>query len=61
MLGKVGEAQFAMLSMGEEMLGWIREKMATQESTLGSGKFFAFYLTIARNSASAYSGLCIPG
>jgi hypothetical protein len=24
------------------MLGWIREKMATQESALGGGRFFAF-------------------
>jgi hypothetical protein len=24
----------------KEMLGWIREKMATQESTLGGGRFF---------------------
>jgi hypothetical protein len=27
---------------GKEMLDWIREKLATQESALGGSKFFAF-------------------
>jgi hypothetical protein len=27
---------------GKEMLGWICEKMATQESALGGDMFFAF-------------------
>jgi hypothetical protein len=44
---------------GKKMLGWIREKMATQESTLGSGKFFASGSTLARNSALAYNDPCV--
>jgi hypothetical protein len=31
------------------MLGWIREKMAIQESTLGGGRFSAFDSTVAQN------------
>jgi hypothetical protein len=33
----------------KEMLGWIREKMATQKSTPGGGMFFAFDSTVTRN------------
>jgi hypothetical protein len=41
------------------MLGWIREKMAIQESTLGGGRFFTFDPTAVGNGASTYIGSCI--
>jgi hypothetical protein len=39
---------------GKEMLGWIREKMATQESTQGGGRFFAPDLIVVRNGPSRF-------
>ncbi len=45
----------------KEMLGWIREKMATQESAPGGGRFFVFGSIATRNSASACSDPCAPG
>jgi hypothetical protein len=44
---------------GKEMLGWICEKMTTQESTLGGGKFSTSGSTIAGNYASTCNDLCI--
>jgi hypothetical protein len=55
-LGKAWEALFTML--GKEMLGWIYEKMAIQESAPGGGRFFASGSIVAKNSASACSSLC---
>jgi hypothetical protein len=46
---------------GKEMLGWICEKMATQESTSGDGMFSAFGSTVAGNGASACRDLCTLG
>jgi hypothetical protein len=43
------------------MLGWICEKMAIQESTLGGGNFFASGSTIVGNGVSTYSDLCALG
>jgi hypothetical protein len=43
------------------MLGWICEKMATQESTLGGGRFSAFGSILVGNGTSAYNGPCIIG
>jgi hypothetical protein len=43
------------------MLGWIREKMATQESAPGGGRFFAFGSIAVGNGAFACSGPCVPG
>ncbi len=37
------------------MLGWIREKMATQESALGGGRFFASDSIVVRNGPSRFS------
>jgi len=45
---------------GKEMLGWIREKMATQESTPRGGRFFPFDSTIAKNNALACNDPCVP-
>jgi hypothetical protein len=45
----------------KEMMGSIREKMATQESAPRGGKFSAFGSTTAGNGALAYSGPCIGG
>jgi len=45
---------------GKEMLGWIREKMATQELALGGGNF-ASGSTAVRNDASTYNGPCVAG
>jgi hypothetical protein len=39
---------------GKEMLGWIREKMATQESVRRSGKFFAPDSIVVRNGPSKF-------
>jgi hypothetical protein len=44
-LGKAWEAQFVMLVAGRN-LGEIHEKLSTQESALGGGRFFAFGLTV---------------
>jgi hypothetical protein len=46
---------------GKEILGLIREKMATQESVPRSGKFFAFGSIVIGNSALAYSDPCALG
>jgi hypothetical protein len=46
---------------GKEMLGWIREKMVIQKSTLGGGRFFASGPTAIGDGASAYNGLYIAG
>jgi hypothetical protein len=45
---------------GKEMLGWIREKMATQESTPSGGRFFAFGSTVVGNGASTCNNPCAP-
>jgi hypothetical protein len=45
----------------KEMLGGIREKMATQESALGGGMFFAFGSTVTGNDALACNDPCAPG
>ncbi len=36
------------------MLGWIREKMATQESNRGGGMFFAPDSIVVRNGPSMF-------
>jgi hypothetical protein len=46
---------------GKEMLGWICEKMAIQESALGGGKFSTFGSTAAGNGASTCNNPCTPG
>jgi hypothetical protein len=38
----------------KKMLGWIREKMATQESTPRGGKFSASDLIVVRNGPSRF-------
>ncbi len=43
------------------MLGWIREKMATQESAPKGGRFFASNSTITGNGTSTCSDLCVLG
>jgi len=45
----------------KEMLGWIREKIATQESTLRGGNFSASSSIVVGNDISTYSGPCIVG
>jgi len=45
---------------GKEMLGWIREKMATPESALRGGRFSASYSIIAGNDTSACNDPCVP-
>jgi hypothetical protein len=45
---------------GKEMLGWIRERMATQESTPGGGRFSTSGSTVVGNDASASSNPCAP-
>jgi hypothetical protein len=45
----------------KEMLGWICEKMATQESAPRGGRFSTFGLIAVRNGASTCSGLCVVG
>jgi len=45
----------------KEMLGWIREKMATQESALRGGRFFASGSIVIGNGASACNNPCIIG
>jgi len=40
------------------MLGWIHEKMATQESALGGAKFFASSSTAVGNGALACNDPC---
>ncbi len=43
------------------MLGYFREKMATQESAPGGGRFFAFGLIVAGNNALICSDSCALG
>jgi len=43
------------------MLGWIHEKMATQESALGGGRFSTSSLIVVENGTSACSGMCTIG
>jgi hypothetical protein len=43
------------------MLDWICEKMATQESALGGGRFFAFGSIVAGNGTSAGNDLYALG
>jgi hypothetical protein len=43
------------------MLGWIHEKMATQKSALGGGRFLAFGLIVIENGASSCSNSCTLG
>jgi hypothetical protein len=45
----------------KEMLGWIHEKMVSQESTPRGGRFSASGLTVVGNIASACNGLCVAG
>ncbi len=45
---------------GKEMLGWIREKMATPKSAPGSGRFSAFGSITARNNILACNNPCTP-
>jgi len=46
---------------GKKMLGWIREKMAIQESALGGGRFFASSSIVVGNGTSTCSDSCIIG
>ncbi len=41
-------------------MGWIYEKMTTQESTLGGGRFFASGSIVIGNGVSTCSDPCIP-
>jgi hypothetical protein len=43
------------------MLGWIHEKMATQKSTLGGGKFYTSGSTAVENNALACNDPCALG
>jgi hypothetical protein len=43
----------------KNMLGWICEKMATQELALGGGKFSTSDSTVVENGASTYSDPCV--
>jgi len=45
----------------KEMLGWIREKMATQTSALRGGRFSTFGSTDAGNGASTCNHPCTLG
>jgi hypothetical protein len=42
----------------KEMLGWIREKMATQESMLRGGRFSASGSIVIGSGASTCNDLC---
>jgi len=44
----------------KEMLGWIREKMATPESAPKGGRFFASGSITVENDTSACNDPCIP-
>ncbi len=46
---------------GKELLGWICERMATQDLAPRGGKFLAFGLAIAGNNILACSGPCVAG
>jgi hypothetical protein len=41
-------------SYGKKMLGWIREKMVTQESALGGGRFSVSDSIVVRNGPSKF-------
>jgi hypothetical protein len=56
----LGNAQEAYAYYGKKMLGWIREKMATQELAPGGGRFFASNSTVVGNNALACSDSCVP-
>jgi hypothetical protein len=43
----------------KKMLGWIHEKMATQESTPGGGRFSTFDSMVVENGTSTCNGSCI--
>jgi len=43
---------------GKEMLGWIHEKMATQELAPGGGRFSTSSLTAVGNGTLTCSDLC---
>jgi hypothetical protein len=45
----------------KEMLGWICEKMVTQELAPRGDKFFASNPTVVGNMASTCSGSCVAG
>jgi len=45
---------------GKEMLGWIREKMATPELAPRGGRFFAFGSITTGNDTSTCSDPCAP-
>jgi len=45
----------------KEMLGWIHEKMATQELAPKGGEFSTFDPIAIRNDALTCSGPCIVG
>jgi hypothetical protein len=45
----------------KKMLGWIREKMVTQKSTLRGGRFFTSDPTAVGNGASTCNGMYIAG
>jgi len=45
---------------GKEMLGWIREKMATPESAPRGGKFSASGSITVGNDTSACNNPCTP-
>jgi hypothetical protein len=42
------------------MLGWIREKMDTQKSALGCGRFSTSSSTVVGNGVSTCSDSCAP-
>jgi len=46
---------------GKEMLGWIHEKMAIQESAPRGGRFFTSGSIVVGNDVLACSGPCIIG
>jgi hypothetical protein len=46
---------------GKEMLGSIREKMATQKLALGGDMFFASDSTAVGNDTSVCNSLCVAG
>jgi hypothetical protein len=46
---------------GKKMLGWIHEKMATQELAPKGGRFSTYGSTTTKSGALACSDLCAPG
>jgi hypothetical protein len=45
----------------KKLLGWIREKMAIQESAPRGGMFSTSDSTVIGNNASTYNDPCVPG